>query len=130
MIYLVFRVSTLKVFTWLDFIGIDFLHSNLRKDSVNLIPLIPDWFIYSFPDGIWIFSYVILMISIWNFKMNAQSIFWIIIIPIIAILSEIFQFFGFVSGTFDIFDLMFYLLGFILPFILLKKQLNYKLLKL
>ena len=94
MIYLLFRVSTLKVFTWLDFIGIDFLHSNLRKDSVNLIPLIPDWFIYSFPDGIWIFSYVILMISIWNFKMNAQSIFWIIIIPIIAILSEIFQFFG------------------------------------
>ena len=130
LIYLLFRVSTLKVFSWLNFLGIDFLNSDLRKNSINLSPKIPEWFIFSLPDGIWIFSYVVLMISIWNFKVNKQSIFWLTIIPLIAIFSEIFQIFGIISGTFDIIDLSFYLLGFILPFIIFRKQLNYNFLTL
>ena len=130
LIYLLFRVSTLKVFSWLNFLGIDFISSDLRKNSINFAQKIPEWFIFSLPDGIWIFSYVVLMISIWNFEVNKQSLFWLIIIPFIAIFSEIFQIFGLVSGTFDIIDLSFYLLGFILPFIIFRRQLNYNFLTL
>ena len=130
LIYLLFRVSTLKVFSWLNFLGIDFINSNVRKNSIKYAPKIPEWLIFSLPDGIWIFSYVVLMISIWNFKVNRQSIFWLTIIPLIAIFSEIFQIFGIVSGTFDIVDLSFYLLGFVLPFITFRKQLNYNFLTL
>lgn len=125
LIYLLFRVSTLKVFSWLNLLGIDFLNSELRKNSINFAPKLPEWFVFSLPDGIWIFSYVILMISIWNFKVNKESMFWLAIIPLIAIFSEIFQIFGIVSGTFDIIDLTFYILGFILPFIIFRKQLNF-----
>ena len=130
LIYLLFRVSTLKVFSWLNFLGIDFVNFDLRKNSINFAPKIPEWFIFSLPDGIWIFSYVVLMISIWNFNVNKQSLFWLAIIPIIAIFSEIFQIFGIISGTFDIIDLSFYLLGFILPFVIFRKQLNYNFLTL
>ena len=126
LIYLLFRVSTLKVFSWLNFLGIDFVNNDLRKKSINYMPKIPDWFIFSLPDGIWIFSYVLVMISIWNFTLNKKSIFWMTIIPLVAIFSEIFQIFGFIPGTFDFVDLSFYILGFILPFIIFKKHFNYK----
>ena len=126
LIYLLFRVSTLKVFSWLNFLGIDFVNNDLRKKSINYMPKIPDWFIFSLPDGIWIFSYVLLMISIWNFTLNKKSIFWMTIIPLVAIFSEIFQIFDFIPGTFDFVDLSFYILGFILPFIIFKKHFNFK----
>jgi hypothetical protein len=45
----------------------------------------------------------------------------------VAILSEIGQFFEIVPGTFDIFDLLFYILGTILPVLIFtnsKKYLN------
>lgn len=126
LIYLLFRVSTLKVFSWLNFLGIDFVNNDLRKKSINYMPKIPDWFIFSLPDGIWIFSYVLVMISIWNFTLNKKSIFWMTIIPLVAIFSEIFQIFGFIPGTFDFVDLSFYILGFILPFIIFKKHFNFK----
>jgi hypothetical protein len=113
------------VFSWLNFIGIDFIDSDLRKNSIKYASRLPEWFIFSLPDGIWIFSYVVILISIWNFKVNKQSLFWLIIIPIIAIFSEVLQIYGIVSGTFDLTDLSFYLLGFILPFIIFRKQLNY-----
>ena len=90
------------------------------------MPKIPDWFIFSLPDGIWIFSYVLVMISIWNFTLNKKSIFWMTIIPLVAIFSEIFQIFDFIPGTFDFVDLSFYILGFILPFIIFKKHFNFK----
>ena len=126
LIYLLFRVSTLKVFSWLNFLGIDFVNNDLRKKSINYMPKIPDWFIFSLPDGIWIFSYILVMISIWNFTLNKKSIFWMTIIPLVAIFSEIFQIFDFIPGTFDFVDLSFYILGFILPFIIFKKHFNFK----
>ena len=126
LIYLLFRVSTLKVFSWLNFLGIDFVNNDLRKKSINYMPKIPDWFIFSLPDGIWIFSYVLVMISIWNFTLNKKSIFWMTIIPLVAIFSEIFQIFDFIPGTFDFVDLSFYILGFILPFIIFKNHFNFK----
>ena len=126
LIYLLFRVSTLKVFSWLNFLGIDFVNNDLRKKSINYMPKIPDWFIFSLPDGIWIFSYVLVMIAIWNFTLNKKSIFWMTIIPLVAIFSEIFQIFDFIPGTFDFVDLSFYILGFILPFIIFKKHFNFK----
>jgi hypothetical protein len=39
-------------------------------------------------------------------------------VPAIAIVSEIGQWFGIVPGTFDVFDLLFYLAGTVLPILL------------
>lgn len=127
-IYLLFRASSLKIFNWLEILTIDFRSSDIRNFSISYIEKLPNWFLFSLPDGLWIFSYVCLMVCIWNFKFNYQSIFWICIIPIIAISSELGQAINLVKGTFDILDLVFYILGFCIPFILIFNNKNYKLL--
>lgn len=127
LIYLFFRTESLKFFSWLKIIGINFLNTNLRKATFQFAKFLPDWFLFSLPDGLWIFSYVCLMLYIWKNNISKHNLFWISIIPLIAIFSEIAQIFHLVRGTFDINDLLFYLLGFFLPFIIFNKKLNYKL---
>ncbi|SMC75540.1 hypothetical protein SAMN06296427_10777 [Moheibacter sediminis] len=125
-IYILFRTSTLKIFSWFEAIGINVIESNLRKKSVLISQYFPDWFLYSLPDGLWIFSYVCLMLSIWRKSISKQNTFWISIVPLVAIGSEILQFFGLVQGTFDMVDVLCYLIGFFLPFLILNKSINYK----
>ncbi|WP_210148253.1 hypothetical protein [Chryseobacterium scophthalmum] len=129
-IYLLFRTSSLKVFGWLEILNIDFLNSDIRKFSIKYLEILPNWFLYSLPDGLWIFSYVCLMIYIWNFKLNAHSFFWIGTIPLIAIFSEIGQAINVIPGTFDFCDLLFYILGFSIPILLTFNNKHSKLLKL
>lgn len=117
-IYLLFRKSSLKIFNWLEKLKIDFLSLDIRKFSISNAERLPNWFLYSLPDGLWICSYVCLMIYIWNFRIHLQSIFWISIAPFIAIISEIGQAVNLVKGTFDFLDLLFYILGFIIPLLL------------
>lgn len=121
-IYLLLRPASLKVFYWLNLLNIDFLNSDIRKTIFKHNKSFPDWFLYSLPDGLWITSYVCLMFYIWNFKINYSSIFWISIVPVIAIFSEIGQLLKLVQGTFDLSDLIFYLLGFIIPILFIMKN--------
>tara|TARA_B100000795_G_scaffold216277_1_gene170160 strand:+ start:431 stop:805 length:375 start_codon:yes stop_codon:yes gene_type:complete len=79
---------------------------------------LPDWFLYSLPDGIWLFSYLSVLLLIWDNKISKHNIHWVLLIPSIAIFSEIGQLFEIVSGTFDITDLVFYLAGTILPILI------------
>lgn len=126
-IYILFRSSTLKVFSWLDFIGINILDSNIRKSALAVSDNIPDWVLLSLPDGLWLFSYVCLMLYIWKNSITVQNLFWIGIIPAIAIASEVAQCFGVLQGTFDPMDLLLYILGGISPLLIFKNSNNYKL---
>lgn len=126
-IYIFFRSSSLKVFSWLDSIGINILESNIRKSALAVSYNIPDWVLLSLPDGLWLFSYVCLMLYIWKNTITVQNLFWISIIPGIAIASEVAQCFGILQGTFDPMDLLLYILGFILPLLIFKNSINYKL---
>ena len=126
LVYLLFRVSTLKIFSWLENIGVDFLNFKIRKTTLNYTEILPDWFLFSLPDGLWIFSYTSLILHIWG-KTSKESFFWIIIIPAIAIFSEILQGLKLIPGTFDSIDLLFYTLGLLLPLTFINKnfKLNY-----
>lgn len=126
-IYILFRSSTLKVFSWLDLLGINILESNIRKSALAVSYNIPDWVLLSLPDGLWLFSYVCLMLYIWKNTITVQNLFWIIVVPAIAIGSEIAQYFGLMQGTFDPMDLLLYVLGGILPLFIFKNSINYKL---
>jgi hypothetical protein len=94
-------------------------------NSVNGVRILNDfgntfhvfhWFKYSLPDGLWLFSYTVLMLEIWKQRINKESLFWIFILPFIALFSEFLQLFKVIPGTFDFIDLIFYSLGTILPF--------------
>ena len=118
-IYIIFRSERLLMFQWFEFLKLNYLIQQIR--TYNASYKLPYWFVYSFPDGLWIMSYLLILIEIWNRKINNQNIFWILIIPFIAITSEAFQYVGILRGTFDILDLISYLLGTFIPFIIYKK---------
>lgn len=86
----------------------------------------PGWFLYSLPDGLWIFSYICLILYIWKNTLTKQNLIWIFIIPFIAVFSEFAQLFKIIPGKFDNIDLLFYTLGLLLPLIIFYKNLKFK----
>lgn len=117
LIYLGWRSGNLVMFQLLDKYGFsDFLNS-VRKIGTNYS--IYEWIKYSMPDGLWLFSYMLLTDTIWNNHKCVSYYIFLWSLPIIAIISELLQFVMIVPGTFDIMDLSCYLLAVII-FLLLK----------
>ena len=115
LIYILFRSPSILMFEWLDQINLSKYVLELRSyiDSYSLI--LPNWFLYSLPDGLWLFSYISFLLIIWDNKVSKKNIFWILLLPIIAVSSELAQFMEIIPGTFDIVDLIFYIAGSVLP---------------
>ncbi|MGZ2371733.1 hypothetical protein ACXR6G_18285 [Ancylomarina sp. YFZ004] len=86
--------------------------------------LYPNWFIYNLPDGLWVFSWVTLMLFIWHDENSVLSFFCILAIPFISIIHEYGQKYDLFSGTFDILDITSYLIATLIPivFFLLKEH--------
>lgn len=118
LVYISFRQDTLKMFDWFDRVALSELVSRLRRFTLPMADFFPNWFLYSVPDGLWLFSYLSILLVIWNNKISKHNVHWLLSVPTIAIVSEIGQWFGIVPGTFDVFDLIFYLAGTVLPILL------------
>lgn len=118
LIYILFRSGNILIFKWFKFLGIAKFIDYIRKFTLHFAFSLPKWFLFSFPDGLFLFSYVTLMLSIWNFKVNYISGFWIFIIPWYFIGTEIGQLFSFYSGTFDKMDMFFYFLSLFISYFL------------
>ena len=118
LIYLSFRQDTLIMFRWLDSIHLSPVISELRSVTLPISEHLPDWFLYSFPDGLWLFSYLSILLVVWDNVVSKHNLPWLLLVPILAIFSEIGQYFNIIYGTFDISDLLFYLGGTVLPFLL------------
>jgi len=127
LIYICFRIESLIMFSWFNSISLSKVIIAIRNYTLNYDFLIPDWVKFSLPDGLWLFSFISLILITWKNEINSSNLFWLIGLPIIALLSEIGQSISIVSGTFDWIDIAMYLTGFILPFIINKKSLIIKL---
>lgn len=125
-IYLFFRADTLLMFHWAKNMQLTAALETIRTYTLPVKKELPGWVIFSLPDGLWNLSYVCLMFSVWEDDVNTKSIWWILLIPTIAILSELFQLINIVPGTFDLLDIIFYFFGFFLPFFLILKNNNSK----
>lgn len=125
-IYILFRTTTLKMFRWFNAIGLSNEITSIRNQALKYANEIPSWVIFSLPDGLWVFSFITLMLSIWKNSINRQSLCWICSLPLIAILSEYAQLLKIVPGTFDSIDVTIYLLGTMLPLLIFKININLK----
>ena len=122
MIYMLFRTENLIMFEWSNYLFMGATIDFLREFTLSVRLLFPAWFLFSLPDGLWMFSYVSLILHIWNNEIKKQNLFWVISIPIVAILSELGQLLKIVPGTYDAIDLVFYFCGAILPIIFFEKN--------
>ena len=117
-VYLSFRSNTLTMFSWFDKVNLLEPILDLRLATLPFSDHLPNWFLYSLPDGLWLFSYLSILLAVWDNTISKHNIHWLLLVPTIAILAEIGQLFTIVPGTFDIIDLFFYLGGAVLPILI------------
>lgn len=111
LIYLIYRPTSLIMFEWSHKIGIEDWIISLREQFGRTV--MPNWVVYSLPDGLWLLSYLIIIDSIWYKSHSILFYCFILALPVIALLSEILQLFGVINGVFDIIDFLFYILAFL-----------------
>ena len=124
LIYIGFRTNFIKMFDWFDYLGVDFIISAVREALNPFTNVLPSWVYFSLPDGLWLYSFISMIIIIW-YK-HYQLKYWVVAILLLSICSEIFQAIGWVHDTFDYNDLLMYLIFGVLPFLTLKLKYDFK----
>lgn len=123
LIYAGTRPESIYLNQWISQIGegkvLLFLQGILQKVQL------PEWTIYSLPDALWMLGLTMVILTIWDFRLHKTSIPWIALGIATGLIFEISQGFHIVGGTFDTVDLIFILMGALLPisFIMLKMRL-------
>lgn len=124
LIYILFRASSLRMFIWFESLNILNFIKTIRNHTTNYAHNFSDLILYSLPDGLWLFSYISLMLYLWKNEVKYENLFWLFSVPIISIMSELGQIIKIVPGTFDITDLAMYLSGTLLPFLIYQKSIT------
>lgn len=106
LIYLAYRPSNLLMFDWVDALGLNQQISVLRNYFSSVV--LPDGIIYNIPSMMWLFSYMLIIDTIWGNEKKLEYHLYLYSVPVLIIIAEILQFFGLVSGTFDILDIIGY----------------------
>jgi hypothetical protein len=119
MIYLLFRPTSLSVFEWIKHTGIMDFVEMLRFG----ICTVPAWIEYTLPDGLWMFSYCLIIGCIWDFNFKKCGLLLFLLL-FLSVLFEVLQHVHFLSGTFDRMDVIAYFLAFSLGaiYILITKK--------
>lgn len=118
LIYVLFRPDSLRMFTWFKEIDVLDTVLQVRVATLPIAGKLPQWVLFSLPDGIYLSSYVSAYLIIWRKPFEKNGIIWLLLIPSIAVGSEFGQLLGVVPGTFDFTDLFFYAAGTGFPLIL------------
>jgi len=112
-IYVLFRVETLLVFKWIQFLGLDTLVYGIRSNTLKIANDLPFFFLYALPDGLWVYAGTTLFFFIWEKEIKGKiAIFWISLIFSIAVIAEFLQKLDVVEGTFCKYDIIAYISGF------------------
>lgn len=107
-IYLGWRDSSLPVFAWAQYVGAGAAVSSLRSGVWQLGGLLPPWFLFSLPDGLWVYALTVAMLLLWRTERRClASVLWPLVGVVVALVAEVGQVSGLVPGTFDAMDVVF-----------------------
>ena len=122
LIYLLFRNESLIMFNWFDDLGLLEQIKELRATLKPMKSILPNWIYYSLADGLWTYAFVSAYLIYYKID------YWLILPFVLSIGVEVLQYFQLFQGTFDVLDLLCCIVGYTLPFLLLKNyyQLNFK----
>lgn len=108
LIYLLFRSKTLYIYVWCKALGlstfVDVFRENVQNWNVS------NFVRFSLPDGFYCAAYIMMIDAIWHDDNRKVKYILLSLVPMITIVSEILQFCGVVRGTFDVMDLLCYLI--------------------
>ena len=117
-IYVLYRNTNLRMFSWFKQLGLSSFIAHIRENT-NLT--LPDWVVYSLPDGLWMCSFFFAMQVIWLNDNSRLLLYTTLILPLFIVLTEILQYFDVFPGTYDTIDLI----GYILPIIIFLIHFHY-----
>jgi len=101
LIYVFWRSETLTMFIWFERVGLASFVESLRSCTRWLSMYLPNWFLFSLPNALWLFSGIMVFDSIWGAKRSASKIFWLSVFLMIAFGAEVGQGLRVLPGTFD-----------------------------
>lgn len=111
MTYLLFRPQTLLMFHVTDAIGLSAAINSMRE---GISSQLPEFIIYSLPGALWAAAYI-LTTEYFLYRQSVKTRILVAgIIPVIGAVSELLQFTGLLPGTFDVADLLCYLVPYLL----------------
>ncbi len=114
LIYILLRPSEHVLFSWISAAGLDNWLSYARNNPLSPSLLLPEWIVFSLPNGLWAFAYALLITSIWSGSRTWLKYFWMASIPILVLGYEVMQYAGVIPGIFCIQDIVLGVAGLIL----------------
>jgi hypothetical protein len=125
-IYMLFRPTEALFLNWFSTIGMENWLESARENSLSLSHNLPNWFVYSLPNGLWAYAYTLLILIIWKESSSLIRYFWYLSIPVLIVGFELLQLTGTLQGTFCLFDLSWGIMGIVLGVLTVYLK-NYKL---
>ena len=123
MTYLLFRPQTLLMFHVTDALGLSAVINSMRK---GISSQLPDFIIYNLPGALWAAAYI-LTTEYFLYRQSVKTRILVAgIIPIIGAVSELLQLTGLLPGTFDVADLLCYLVPYLLYLSIIQKTNKYE----
>jgi hypothetical protein len=122
-IYLLFRTPHLLVFSWTRAAGLAGMLASARHSLSPVAAAMPEWMLYSAPDGLWVYALTAAMLAVWRGDRSPGRYPWIAAGVVLGAGGELGQLAGFVPGTFDIADLLFSVAAFAAALYLVRKPL-------
>lgn len=113
-IYLLFRPLKVLFFNWIRAVGLESQLNLVRLKSLPISRYLPDWVVYSLPNGLWAFAYALLITVIWSGSKSWLRYFWMASIPVLVLGYEFLQYARIIPGTFCVQDIIVGLAGLII----------------
>ena len=111
-IYIMARPRNLLLFWIADKGGLGTLLDILRSSCP--MAKCPEWLVYSLPGGLWALSYI-LITDMLAYRLSVlPKVLLAGVIPMVGLLSELLQWMGWMPGTFDMTDILFYISPYLL----------------
>ena len=107
MIYVLWRSDSLLMFHWFEHLGLAEPVLTMRLFAAPYSGSFPSWFYFALPNGLWLLSGILFLHCVWGSRALWQPAIWASILSLIAITSELCQYWGIVPGVFDGWDLFF-----------------------
>lgn len=111
LMYICFRPTSIRVFSWIEAVGLSEVVAILRDQSAELGAHIPSAVLYSLPGGLWAFALALAVGSIWQGEDIGDAVPFVSAVIAMTVGSELAQGIGWLPGQFDVVDLFCYALG-------------------